>query len=1005
MPLRRIAARADLRLLEVFCTRRVLAALPLSAVLVGAVAGGQTAPPAKGKAIPSKAGTIQAPFSPLPPPPGSKSAGGKIPPTGTTPFPAPPTLPPAGPPLPPLPTLPRRVSLTGAVPPAMQAQIAPLDIDAAAIEGALPVLWRGTAYGADSLPGDSSSGGISRKLALLRKASGAHLARINPFAVPGIVLPGVDGVPVVRWDAIDAMLRGAAAHQEEVVFSLQPPPAWTESAWNALIALVLRRYRTNPPASILRWELRGDAGMAPARYAAFARQCRALYPSAPLGIYVASGDVGEGTRRVAQICAASRVPLDSVAWRLPPDAAGAAGAARQVRAALGAYPALKGTLLLPTLAVPRAQDDVSDVSSRLVSLCARLIEAAPAAPPNPLGGLLVEDDSLDNGGDSGGRISRNDGGENAANGDTALQVTAALTLLNRITGTRVAVRNGGAGIGCLASQNGTRTFALLWRATDARRAGSHAAQSTDAPVLVRLHHLTAGATGLRITRSATGEIASAPIAVHSSTASGDAANSSLPGSMTADIPAVGNYLPGELEVTTLLAPGEVCLLDIAPRDAPPPLLQTTLSVAGADLRGGDPFEVVLSARNLSANARAIDAVLTSSVPDVLPQANVRLTLGTLPAGGARSFRFTLRAPVVASSRTLTLGVQTDDARSLITLPILPALEAALEADRADVSAIGGTATLRARLINRGRAPLTARLRMGLGTPVEVTVAPGGRPQTVTLAVTPPLPAPGLYPVNVRVESANRTLSSLPAQIGVPFACPRVQTTPAIDGDLGEWTGDTPLGMGRAEQAHGKPWGGPSDISAYAYTRWDARYFYFACAVTDDVFIPPRSASQLEQGDSVFVALSADGNIVSLENGAGANAAGANKASGQDRSAARTAVFGMALMQNAKGGLEPTLVRLSPNGAGGRVTAQSVQDGRIAIRRDGSRVFYEAAIPWSRILVAAPQSGQTLGLSILVNDTDSAAGKGQNPRRGTMEWGGGLAGRIQPLLFPPLRLTK
>ena len=112
----------------------------------------------------------------------------------------------------------------------------------------------------------------------------------------------------------------------------------------------------------------------------------------------------------------------------------------------------------------------------------------------------------------------------------------------------------------------------------------------------------------------------------------------------------------------------------------------------------------------------------------------------------------------------------------------------------------------------------------------------------------------------------------------------------IDGDLSEWTEGEPLGMGRAEQAHGKngkAWGGPGDISAYAYTRWDEQYFYFACAVTDDVFYQPYSLADMQKGDSVVFALATNGSLSARKSGEPAYAE-----------------FGMALLKDKQGILSP-----------------------------------------------------------------------------------------------------
>src|SRR5260221_3843620 len=136
------------------------------------------------------------------------------------------------------------------------------------------------------------------------------------------------------------------------------------------------------------------------------------------------------------------------------------------------------------------------------------------------------------------------------------------------------------------------------------------------------------------------------------------------------------------------------------------------------------------------------------------------------------------------------------------------------------------------------------------------------------------------------------------------------------------------------------------ISAYAYTRWDEQFFYFACAVTDDVFFAPYAAAELWRGDSVQFALSTD-------------RANAKDSPGY---AAGDQEFGMALLN----GSQPVLYRLF--GPADREPGL-MKHGVIAIRRVGTRIYYEAAIPWSELTGRSPKEGTTLGLSLLVNDND------------------------------------
>ena len=282
----------------------------------------------------------------------------------------------------------------------MQAAAVRVDVDAAAFVGTLPALWRGTAYTA-SAPVTESGGvvstGLDAPLARLRKASGATLARINPLAAPGVVTRNADGMPLVLWERVDAALKQASERGQDVIFDIQADTGGTEANANALIGATLRRYRANPPAPIVRWELACDAAQASARYPAFARLARTLAPGTAIGLNVVSGDVVEGIRQTALTCAQDKLALDSVAWRVPADVPGAGELTRRVRLALARFPTLKNTFLLPTLsALP---PDAAPVSSRPPLHSCRctpdLVQAAPPDPPNPLLGALAEDGLLE----------------------------------------------------------------------------------------------------------------------------------------------------------------------------------------------------------------------------------------------------------------------------------------------------------------------------------------------------------------------------------------------------------------------------------------------------------------------------------------------------------------------------------------------------------------------------------------------------------------------------------
>lgn len=75
----------------------------------------------------------------------------------------------------------------------------------------------------------------------------------------------------------------------------------------------------------------------------------------------------------------------------------------------------------------------------------------------------------------------------------------------------------------------------------------------------------------------------------------------------------------------------------------------------------------------------------------------------------------------------------------------------------------------------------------------------------------------------------------------------------IDGELDEWTEAPAAVIDQAEQVGfvEKPelaWGGPTDLSAHAFLRWDGgRVFYLAMDVTDDAIVQQMSGEGIWKG--------------------------------------------------------------------------------------------------------------------------------------------------------------
>jgi hypothetical protein len=358
----------------------------------------------------------------------------------------------------------------------------------------------------------------------------------------------------------------------------------------------------------------------------------------------------------------------------------------------------------------------------------------------------------------------------------------------------------------------------------------------------------------------------------------------------------------------------------------------------------------------------------------------RADVGAVPPGASRAIRFHLRIPPVGRSTEAFLSAQAGtDSRATLAIRVQTSLTAATETPRVDLDLPGHTGLARIRLINQGGAPMRVRLYAeGAKSPSRqsVLLPGGGRPIDREIEVAAPSQDAGMYPVALAVDNAGGgRLATVPVLVGVPLLCHYASNPPKIDGMLDEWTNAEPIGMGRREQVHDKQWRGPADLSAYAYVQWDEQNLYFACAVTDDIVVQNFPAAELRRGDSVVFALSTD------------------RSAPPDRTGYSPAdhEFGMALLN----GSEPILYRFAgPPGT----TPGILTKGVVAVRRSGSRTFYEAAIPWSELGFAKPKPDAMYGFSVLVNDND---GEG----RGYIAWSDGLADTKRPGLFPPMRLVR
>lgn len=741
-------------------------------------------------------------------------------------------------------------------------------------------------------------------------AGKASLIRLNPFAA-STINTGADGTPQVDWEKPDALLLATAKPGTGIILALPPFPSLTPTAWQTFVTTLAKRYG-EPKFGVARWELSASAEGAQDWYPAFAQAVRAALPTTPVGFCLTGDEAGEAAARFAALCVQKRVPCDSFAWKAQGSLREIARTFRQVHAGFGKFPALKNTSLMPELAGEAE-------TAPLLAQTARLLEYAPHGKPNAaLGALLSPASALEEGALSPG-----------AN---------ALMLLNRLAGSQLAAKSDDTGVHCLASGKAGTVSILLWREEDTHR-------PDDTFVAVRLRGLRIGAEeGLRVTRATPESVAPA----------------------IADFP--GKLGANDAEINLVLPPGAVTLLEIQPMRPPP--VAITLAAPHYLWYGGDAPEILMTVHNNSGKPQPLALNLTSSCRGLVPSDLTSRAFGTLPPGGNRALRFRLFAPLFSRDTEALLTVRVgSQSHASLGFHIANPITVTLETPRLDLNSPGEKGIARLRILNRGSAPLPLTL-LAQGKESEAFTLDGGKETVQKIEVNSPEADPGDYPVEVMVSGVVGTFAKAQVQVGVPVICRYATQKPTIDGDLSEWTSAAPMGMGRREQTQGKAWNGPSDLSAYAYAMWDAQYLYVACAVTDDIFAPPKTTAELTQGDSVQFALSAirGGTIDRIGYGAGEHE------------------FGMALVNGEKS----VLTRLAPNAGASKA--------RVAIRRDGTRLYYEAAIPWVELTPATPTAGAIYGFSIRINDRDGKA-------QGSIAWGSGLSDPRHPGQFPPLRLLK
>lgn len=172
--------------------------------------------------------------------------------------------------------------------------------------------------------------------------------------------------------------------------------------------------------------------------------------------------------------------------------------------------------------------------------------------------------------------------------------------------------------------------------------------------------------------------------------------------------------------------------------------------------------------------------------------------------------------------------------------------------------------------------------------------------------------------------------------------------PNIDGAIDEpWRADLAArldGPAHIGEVQGVPiavarWRSPSDLSAVLYTGWDARHFYFALDVSDDVHRTYTGQTESWIGDGLIISIDCDN-----DGGYGYRFTG------------RDLLLTLALTRKDE--------RRDDEGED-----EPSGEYRVRLKGDNSGAVYEVALPWDYLGIENPKPGLRFGFNVTVLDDD------------------------------------
>ena len=287
-----------------------------------------------------------------------------------------------------------------------------------------------------------------------------------------------------------------------------------------------------------------------------------------------------------------------------------------------------------------------------------------------------------------------------------------------------------------------------------------------------------------------------------------------------------------------------------------------------------------------------------------------------------------------------------DAIQKTVFPSLPPVKA--EARLSDLS------TLTLHLVNQTQQPVEAEIDVDSPKLSERTKK-ASVPASDRVVVDFQLTGTPSAPLQARVK-ANGQVIAVTEDLSV-LSVAKAPENMKVDGDLSKYAKITPIVLDKPEYIYPSEaampekhlWSGPEDLSVQAWLAYDAKFFYIAMRVKDDIHLQRQKGELIWMDDCVQFAFDTMNDDLRPET---------TGAMGYD---AHDYNYGMAL--TADGPQCYCWVEKGKTKTGGSRAFP------LAVKRERGETIYELAIPWENLAPLAPTPGKVFGLSFLVFDSD------------------------------------